>query len=433
MVMPWSEHGPGEARSFGLVRGFPSWTADGRLLAGDALSGISRIDPTGQGVRETFASAPGYIAAEVEEMASGEVVVGLRDTGREGLLELGRTRGGPVTLTGDSQILDSTGIESDAAGRGLYYGERTATGRRLYWRSLDGGQRHELENLPFAYGGIAADRGGRRLALSTCRQVFQTGRMKAGRFVPLLPPRDWSDGLIQPVGDGSFVFATDRSGPTEIWLARPGAAPRRLVAGATSPAVSRDGRLMAWVAIGDDRHRIYLGAIDGSSQRLLTDNASDDMPALSNDGSQIYFMRGSPEGMRVFRMPAEGGEPVPVTGGGVVAYSLSPADGRLAWVIDTPRGRQLALGEPGGRSQVVPALPPGNYTDVTFSADGATLWVGRGATEILELAADGRSSPKVVWHTTNDVVSHLAADEHGLLADVATYVGDIYLVEGHFR
>ena len=436
MVMPVGEEGAtGEARSLGVSRGYPSWTRSGQVLAGDDLSGIRRFDPAGGRPGELLAEAPGFIAIEIEEVAGGDLLLSLRHAAQDpGRIEIGLARGGRVALVGGTPPLDSSGVERDAGGRGFYAGEMTASGPRLYWRSIDGAARQELDNMPFPHGGMGSDPGGRRLVVSTCRQLFQVGRIEGGRFTPLFAGRDWSDTNVAAVGDGSFVFASDRSGATEIWIGRPGETPRPLIAEpSTSPAVSADGRRLAWVATSPDRRGIHLAAIDGSSPRALTRDDTDDQPSFSSDGAHVYFMRSGPEGTRVFRVATAGGEPAPVTGSGVVGFAMSPVAARLAWVVQEPDGRRVAIGEPGGQPTLVPSLPAGNYTEVTFSSDGARLWVARGANELLELAADGRSPPVVVWRTTNDLVGFIAADAQGLLADVATYDGDIYLVEGRFR
>ena len=436
MVMPVNEQGAaGDVRSFGPSRGYPGWTRSGQVIAGDDVSTIRRFDPTGARPGEVLASVPGYWAIELEDMDGGGLLVGLRRAAQDpGRLELGILRGGRVDLLGGTPPVDASGIARDATGRGFYFGEMSASGPRMYWRSLDGTARAELENMPFPHGGIAASPTGRHLVVSTCRQTFQVGRIESGRFSPLFAGRDWSDTNVAAVGDGSFVFGSDRSGATEVWVGRPGEAPRPLIdEPSTSPVVSADGQLIAWVATSPDRRGIHLTAIDGSAGRALTRDDTDDQPAFSSDAAQVYFMRSGPTGTRVYGVAAAGGDAVPITAGGIVAFATSPVDPRIAILAQEEGGRLVKIGEPGAPMSPIASLPLGNYTELTFSVDGRTLWVARGANEILEVAADGRSEPRVVWRTTNDLVGYIAADAGGLLADVATYEGDIYLLEGRFR
>jgi serine/threonine protein kinase len=436
MVMPVAADGtPGEARSLGMTRGYPNWSRSGHVLAGDDVSGVRRFDPAGGRPGELIISASGFIAIEIEEMAGGELLLSLRHAAQDpGRVALGVVRDGKLDLPGGSPPLDASGIERDPSGRGFYFGEMTASGPRLYWRALAGGPREELARMPFPHGGMGVDPSGGRLVVSTCRQLFQVGRIEDGRFSPLFPGRDWSDTNLAAVGDGSFVFSSDRSGVNEIWIGRPGEQPRPLISEpSTSPAVSADRRQLAWVATTPERRGIFLSGIDGSAARQLTRNDTDDQPTFSSDGTAVYFMRAGPDGPRVFRIPAGGGDAAPVTEGGVVAFAVSPIGERMAWVRQAPRGRQVALGAPGGESSLIESLSSGNYTEVAFSTDGETLWVGRGANELLQLRGDGTGEPTVVWRTTNDLVGFISADAGGLIADVATYDGDVYLVEGRFR
>jgi sugar lactone lactonase YvrE len=434
MVVPVNHDGAGEPRSYGLFGGYPSWTADGQLLFGDAVSGIMRMDPK-TGERRLFASAPGLLAIKAEEMAGGEALIALRHAGQNpARMQLGRTRGGQVVLFGVNTPGDEAVLARDAGGHGYYIGEATEIGPRLMWRSFDGDEQHELPGLPFPHGGVAADRGGRRMVLSTCGQSFRVGRIEGGRFSPLFDGRDWNDTNMTAVADGSYLFATDRSGPSEIWGGQAGRPPRRIIDEASSsPAVSAAGTLLAWVALTPGRRGIHLSRLpDGSPIRQLTSDDSDDRPAFSKDGSTLYFTRGAVDGARIYRVAVAGGKPEAVTDGGVVAFDVSIRD-RLAFVVQDANGRHVMVGAAGGPFARVRVLPDGNYSELALSPDGRTLWVARGASEIIELAADGHTEPRVVWQTTNDLVSFIAADAHGLLADVATYDGDIYLVEGRFR
>jgi len=324
-------------------------------------------------------------------------------------------------------------IARDAAGRGFYVGMTSDTGPRLVWRSLDGRESRELASLPFPHGGVSADRSGRRLVMSTCGQVFRVGRIESGRFEPVFDGRDWNDNDLVAVGDGSYVFTTNRSGSSEIWSGRPGQPPRRLIAQPSgSPAVSRDGQLLAWVSDSGSLGIHLSRRSDGSHIRRLTTDETDDRPGFSRDGAFVYFIRGGRDGARVFRVLAAGGDPAPVSDRGAIGFDVSPDD-RLAVVIQDEHGRHVVVGAPNGPFTRVPTLPDGNYTEVAYSGDGATLWVARGGSEILELPADGRGEPRVIWQTTNDLVSSIRADGDGLIADVATYDGDLYLVEGRFR
>jgi len=440
MVMPWQDGQAGPARSLGLVRGYPGWTADGDILVGDDQGRILRIDPRTPGASpRVVASHAGYVTIEIEEMATGDALAAVRQSGQDpNRMELGLVHpGGALDMIDMAPVIDAIGIARDAGARGFYFADMTAVGPRLYWRSLDGRQQAELQALPLPYGGMAANRSGTALVLSNCRQVFQVGRFEGeGGFKPLFTGRDWNDLNVSALPDGSFVFASDRSGETQIWRGRPGETPHVVIDRAANfPAVSPDGKTIAWIATARDARGVYVSGMDGSAPRRITTGDSDDQPVFARDGQSLFFARGGSGGTRVFEVPVAGGEARPVTPLGVSGFAVAPDGRHLAWLAQTDAGREVMIGEPGGDGVRVPGLPSGNYTELSYGRDGKTLWLVRGGIEILTLSVDGTAPPAVVWHTTNDLIGFIAPDPvgGGIVGDLASYEGDIYLVEGRFR
>ena len=109
---------------------------------------------------------------------------------------------------------------------------------------------------------------------------------------------------------------------------------------------SPEGKLLATVdrESRDDRNAIYLVSIGSGEKRRLTDPprdcvfaaefCGDDSPVFSPDGSTVAFVRQSKE-RHIFRVPAEGGEPLRLT-------RTSGMAGVLAW---TPDGRSLIFSD----------------------------------------------------------------------------------------
>jgi serine/threonine protein kinase len=440
MVLPWSHGEAGAARSVGLTRGYPTWTADGKILIGDDQGRMLRVDPDrGAEAAEVIASRSGFAVVELDQMASGELLFAVRRAGQDpNRVEVGVVRaGGRVEMMDLEPTVDSVGIARDAGGHGFYYAEMSPTGPRLYWRSLAGGDPVELQAVPFPYGGVSAARGGTRLVLSTCRQVFQVGRLAEGdRFAPFFTGSDWSDLNVAALADGAYVFASDRSGETQIWTGRPGEAPHLLVHQPSNfPTVSPDGRRLAWIAPRAGEKGLYVSGVDGAAPRRLTRSDGEDQPRFASDGESLFVLRGGPEGSRVVEIPIAGGEARPVTPPGAVGYAVSPIGRGFAWLDQTADGRYLMVGQRGDDGVRVPGLPSGNYTSITFSRDGKKIWLVRGGTEVIEVSPDGATPPVVVWRTANDLIGFIAAspDGNGIIGDVASYEGDIYLVEGRFR
>jgi Tol biopolymer transport system component/predicted Ser/Thr protein kinase len=150
--------------------------------------------------------------------------------------------------------------------------------------------------------------------------------------------------------DGRHVaFDSDRSGPTEIWLADPdGSNAVQLTSMAATlganragtPRWSPDGQLIAFDCNLEGHYGIYVvSAAGGKPRRLAPHPANDNVPSFSRDGKWIYFSSNRTGEYRIWKVPVAGGEPVQVTTNtGFVAFDSS--DGAYVYYTQT-------RGEPG--------------------------------------------------------------------------------------
>ncbi len=78
----------------------------------------------------------------------------------------------------------------------------------------------------------------------------------------------------------------------------------------TAPALSPDGRKIAFMSRRDGNWEIYVVNIDGSEVQRLTDNpAEDGLPTWSPDGKLLAFVSSRDEGWGVWAISANGGSP----------------------------------------------------------------------------------------------------------------------------
>src|SRR5690606_4120854 len=212
MVMPWSEErGAGPARALAVARGLPPWPAGGESANGDERGRVFAVAPEpGSSPRLLASIGAGVVVSQAHALDGDRVLFGARAAVAEApiAVRLAGPDGAISTLEGAA--VDSLGVVLDNARRGFYAGVIAAGGNRLRWRAIDGGGSEEVAGLPFPHGGMALSPAGDRAVLSTCRQVFQVGRLsRDGSFTPIEERRDWNDADIQPLGGGRHVVASD--------------------------------------------------------------------------------------------------------------------------------------------------------------------------------------------------------------------------------
>ena len=130
------------------------------------------------------------------------------------------------------------------------------------------------------------------------------------------------DGAPALSPDGKrIVFASDRSGPNEIWLCdSDGSNPIQLTSvGGSARDLggmkwSPDGKSIVFdMNVGGEDGVYVLSANGGVSRRLPTDWARSGWPCWSRDGQSIYFLSTRSGTPQVWKMPAGGGEAVQFT------------------------------------------------------------------------------------------------------------------------
>jgi len=128
------------------------------------------------------------------------------------------------------------------------------------------------------------------------------------------------DGNPQYSPDGQrIVFASDRSGSSEIWVCdREGRNPIQLTyMGAPNtgtPRWSPDGQQIAFDCMLKGNREIYLISVNGGKPRQLTTVPAEDVcPSWSRDGQWIYFGSGRSGSLQIWKMPSTGGAAMQVT------------------------------------------------------------------------------------------------------------------------
>ena len=228
----------------------------------------------------------------------------------------GRVKSNPVLL--DRRTLLYLASDSDGSGPWLY--------------SMDVERRipHRLSSGPDRYTSLAASADGRRLVATIAKPKHTLWRLRidgsptAGKPVPIslatgmgYAPRLGPDYLLYVAATGAreSIWKVANGAGTELW-----GGPESHVIGA--PAISPDGRSIAFSVRRKGKSFLYTMLADGTNARIVADSLDlQGAPAWSPDGQSITSAaedRGVPH---LYRIPVDGRSPVAF----VQEYSINPA------------------------------------------------------------------------------------------------------------
>ena len=172
-----------------------------------------------------------------------------------------------------------------------------------------------------------------------------------------------------------------------------------------SPAISPDGRSVAFTAyVGNTRHLFIQLVARGSPLQLTRDPGDHQFPRWSGDSSSIVYFSPAASGEiegALWEMPALGGQPRRLTDS-LGGADLSATDGRLAFFRLAGKNVELVTASiDGANSQVVATLPPVTYyLYPRWSPDGRWIAFQRGDSvrfDLFVVAAAG-GEPRQLTH-----------------------------------
>jgi Tol biopolymer transport system component len=289
----------------------------------------------------------------------------------------------PVLL--DRRTLLYLATDSDGSGPWLY--------------SMDVERRipHRLSPGLDRYTSLAASGDGRHLVLTLAtpkRTLWHSALVNSGaEITPPVPvslttntgfsPRFGSNYLlyVSPTGAGESIWKLSNGSSTELWSSYGAQA-------LGSPAISRDGRYIAFSVRQNGKALLYLMQPDGTQARVVTDALDlQGSPAWAADGHAILTAANDHGTPHLFRVPVDGGSPTALVQEQSLDPALSPDGNLIAYSgpdISTTFSVK-AVTSSGTAYPISNLTLPRGARHLAFTNDGRSLVVLRGSIEHKDL------------------------------------------------
>jgi Tol biopolymer transport system component len=209
------------------------------------------------------------------------------------------------------------------------------SGPSLYGMDVEHRIAHKLTTGPDVYTSLAATADGRRLVLTLSGPKRSLWRLQAGDSpkaavpVPLTTSTGFSPRLgpdfllyVSGTGTGESIWKLANGASSELWRGEEA----QIIGG---PAISPDGRRVAFSVRQNGQALLYVMGSDGTKARMVCDSLNlQGSPAWAASGESITSAADDHGVPHIFRVPLDGGAPAVF----VKEYSVDPAwapDGRF--------------------------------------------------------------------------------------------------------
>jgi Tol biopolymer transport system component len=261
-----------------------------------------------------------------------------------------------------SQRWSSTGQPvwlADGSGLLLTASESATAPVQVWHVALDGGEARRVTHDLNDYKDLSLTADASRLTavqVHSASSIWVAPEADANRVRQIASNAGWiQDTAWTP--DGRIVFSSSAGVSAEVWVMNAdGSSPKQLTTGARVSyglTVSPDGHSIFFASDRAGRFNIWRVDSEGGGLKQLTTGDGESHPRVTPDARWVVYQCGEIE-PRLWKVPADGGEPVQVTETRALGPAVSP-DGKLIAYhhldpdVDKSRWRIGVVSSAGGR------------------------------------------------------------------------------------
>lgn len=332
-----------------------SFSPDGKRCAFVKDGSLFVANGDGSGERRIASATDSAIYLRPAWSPRGDVIASIRTSARRidrgntwiDILKLENVDRDPTATSSTTlgerwYVISSITWLPDATGIAVSSTRRALIEKQLYEITYPEGQTRRLTNDLFEYDGASVTADGKVLISR------QTDRRSSIWLIPRDRPENGRR-ILEGVGfirhlaafpDGDIAYGASSGGNSDIWrTAIDGTRRTRLTDQPgvdLMPAVSPDGRTIAFISDRSGQVTIWTMAADGTQQRQLTFEGRDIRPRFSPDGTWLVYNSVSSQQSVLHRIAVGGGKPSPIPSSWTIVPAISP-DGRFIAALDSER------------------------------------------------------------------------------------------------
>lgn len=284
-------------------------------------------------------------------------------------------------------IIDSIEWLSDSTGLLMNAMEKSSSPFQIWLLSYPAGQPRLITNDPNSYTGLSVTQDSNvllTLKSEMLSSIWIISGRKNGSTTHIASSQYQGATGISWTPDGKLVYAATNVNDNNIWIMdADGRNHKQLTVDEHTniePAVSPDGRYIAFASYQNGTPHIWRIDIDGGNLKQLTSGTYEDTPSWSPDSRWVIYHSFDPGRDSVWKIPVDGGEPVLITRMPSTQPVVSPDGKTIAcFSRDDPADspwKIVVLPFDGGEILKTFDIPPSvntGWPGIRWSPDGSAL------------------------------------------------------------